>query len=69
MRDATCDPNERGSATFEDRASSKLFGVGGIPTQFVIGRDGKVAEVIVGYEKGDHRLEDALAKLGVKGTP
>ena len=32
--------------------------------KFVIGRDGKIKDVIVGYDNGDHRLEDALAKLG-----
>ncbi|MCB1125738.1 MAG: redoxin domain-containing protein [Verrucomicrobiae bacterium] len=62
----TCDPNERGSATYAERASSKLYGVRGIPTQFVIGRDGKIAAVIVGYSQGDERLEEALSKLGVK---
>jgi peroxiredoxin len=63
----TFDPNERGSATFEERASSKLYGVTGIPTQFVIGRDGKIAAVIVGNGgKDDARTEASLAGLGVK---
>lgn len=62
----TCDPNERGSATYADRAAQKLYGVEGIPTQFVIGKDGKIVATIVGYDKGDDRLEKALAKLGVK---
>ncbi len=61
------DLNERGSETFEERASSKLYGVTGIPTQFVIGRDGKIAAVIVGNGgKNDARTEAALAGLGVK---
>jgi thiol-disulfide isomerase/thioredoxin len=60
-----CDPHERGSASYDERASRKLYGVKGIPTQFVIGRDGKIAAVIVGYYEKDHQLEDALAKLGV----
>jgi thiol-disulfide isomerase/thioredoxin len=62
----TCDPNERGSADYADRASLKLYKVRGIPTQFVIGRDGKIAAVLVGYREGEHSLEEALAKLGVK---
>ena len=62
----TCDPNERGSATYADRAAQKLYGVEGIPTQFVIGKDGKITATIVGYDKGDDRLEKALEKLGVK---
>lgn len=63
------DLNERGAATFEERASSKLYHVVGIPTQFVIGRDGKIAATIVGYDKGDVRSEGALARLGVKVDP
>jgi len=58
-----CDPHEKGSADFSGRASHALYGLASIPTQFVIGRDGKIADVIVGFEEGDHRLEDALAKL------
>jgi peroxiredoxin len=61
------DPNERGSATFESRASSKLYGVTGIPTQFVIGRDGKIVASIVGNGGDtDTRTEGALALAGVK---
>ena len=61
------DPNERGSATFADRASSKLYGVRGIPSQFVIDRDGKIVAVIVGNGgAGDARTEAALAIAGVK---
>ena len=63
------DPNERGSATFEDRASNKLYHVVGIPTQFIIGRDGKIAATLVGYDTGDARAEATLAKLGVKVDP
>lgn len=55
------DPAERGP----ERASAKLYKVDGIPTQFVIGRDGVITDVIVGYGKGDTRLEDALKRLGV----
>lgn len=62
----TCDPNEKGSATFGERASSALYHVSGIPTKFVIGRDGKVVASLVGYEDGDARTEAVLAKAGVK---
>jgi len=65
----TCDPNERGSATYEDRASKKLYGVSGIPTQFIIGRDGRIAASLVGYSDGDARLEASLAKVGVQVDP
>lgn len=66
------DPNGRETPPqqYALRASTKLYGVRGIPTQFVIGRDGKIAEVLVGFggEK-DKRLEQALEKLGVKIAP
>jgi thiol-disulfide isomerase/thioredoxin len=64
-----CDPHERGSASFDDRASKKLYGVSGIPTQFVIGLDGKIVSVLVGYEKEGVRLEAALASAGLKARP
>ena len=61
------DPNERGSDTFESRASQKLYHVSGIPTQFVINRDGVIVATIVGNGgKEDPRTEGALAKAGVK---
>jgi thiol-disulfide isomerase/thioredoxin len=61
------DPNERGSATYDERASSKLYGVTGIPTQFVVGRDGRIAGVIVGNGgPTDPRTEAALARAGIK---
>jgi thiol-disulfide isomerase/thioredoxin len=65
----TSDPNERGSATFEERVSKKLYGVSGIPTQYIIGRDGKVVAALVGYQAGDARLEAALAQAGIKVDP
>lgn len=46
--------------------ASKLFGVSGIPTTYVIDKNGNVADSIVGYDDGDTRLEDALKKIGVK---
>ena len=55
------DAAERGA----ERASKKLYGVNGIPTQFLIGRDGKVISSFVGYGEGDTRLEQELAKHGV----
>jgi thiol-disulfide isomerase/thioredoxin len=61
------DPNGRGTPTFDQRASAALYGVTGIPTQFVIGRDGKVVASIVGNGgEGDARTEGALALAGVK---
>jgi len=42
------------------------YKVTGIPTQYVIDKDGKIAAAYSGYSDGDSRLEDALGKLGVK---
>ncbi|BDI28591.1 hypothetical protein CCAX7_006420 [Capsulimonas corticalis] len=42
-----------------------LYHVSGIPTQYIIDKDGKVSATTVGYDDGDHQLEDALGKLGV----
>lgn len=52
-------------STYAQRVSVKLYGVSGLPTVFVIGRDGKIAEVFSGSGEGDTRLEEALRKLGV----
>ncbi len=61
----TSDPFERGSDEFEKRASKTLYRVSGLPTKFVIGKDGKVAAGIVGHSKGDQRLEAALGRAGI----
>ena len=53
----------------DDNPAKKLYGVSGIPTQFVIGRDGKIVEIISGYGKGENILEAALSKAGVKVDP
>jgi peroxiredoxin len=50
---------------YAERASVKLYGVSGIPCQFVIDRTGKIADVIRGYGPNDARLEQALGRLGV----
>ena len=50
------DPNPDQSKS----VASALYGVSGIPTQYVIGPDGKIIKSIVGYEQGDTQLEDAL---------
>jgi alkyl hydroperoxide reductase subunit AhpC len=46
--------------------SIKDYHVSGIPTTYIIDKDGKVAAAIEGYNEGGHEIEDALAKLGVK---
>jgi thiol-disulfide isomerase/thioredoxin len=53
----------------DNRPSRKLYGVGGIPTQFIIGRDGKIAATQIGYIKGEVMLDAALAKAGIKVDP
>ena len=56
------DPAGRNSAK---NISISLYNVSGIPTTYIIDRDGNVADAIVGYEENDHRIEIALKKLGV----
>jgi thiol-disulfide isomerase/thioredoxin len=46
--------------------SGMLYSVSGIPTTYIIDKDGKVADAIVGYGgETDKRVEAALKKLGV----
>lgn len=55
------DAAERGP----NRASRALYGVTGIPTQFIIDREGRIAEIVVGYLRGEVLLDAALAKAGI----
>ena len=49
-------------------ATGDLYQVGGIPTLFLIDREGLVVERIVGYEPGDEkRLEERVVSI-VKST-
>ncbi|HEX7631689.1 MAG TPA: redoxin family protein [Lacunisphaera sp.] len=61
----THDKAERGA----DRVSLSKYGVSGIPTQFIIDRDGKIVDIVIGYLKGEAILDGALAKAGVKVDP
>lgn len=56
------DPAGRGANSI----AGKLFNVSGIPTTYIIDKNGNVADSIVGYDDGDTRLEEALKKIGVK---
>lgn len=61
------DPNERGSAAFAERASARLYNVSAIPTQYVIGADGKVVGTVVGNNGADDlRTEALLAQAGIR---
>ena len=59
------DPAERTPAS----VSRKLYGVTGIPQQFVIDREGKIAALVNGYLPGEVLLDAALAKAGIKVDP
>ncbi|HLP25936.1 MAG TPA: redoxin domain-containing protein [Acidobacteriota bacterium] len=52
-----------------ERVSRALYGVGGIPCQFIIDREGKIVDIVVGYLPGEAILEAALSKAGVKVDP
>ena len=58
------DPAGRGP----NNIAAKLFNVSGIPTTYVIDKNGNVADAIVGFDEGDTRLEESLKKLGIKLT-
>lgn len=60
-----CDKRPRGSAEFAKRASA-VYGVSGIPTQFVIGTDGKIVGSTVGYSEDGKALKGLLEKVNVK---
>ncbi len=57
------DPNP----TIDLSVATALYGVNGIPTQYIIGTDGKIVKSIVGFDSKDTRLEDAL-KTATVGT-
>jgi thiol-disulfide isomerase/thioredoxin len=59
------DKAERG----DKNISRTLYGVGGIPCQFVIDREGKIVEIVTGYMEGEVILDAALAKAGIKVAP
>ena len=61
----THDPAEKSP----ERVSLAKYGVGGIPCQFILDREGKVVEAVFGYLEGEVILEVALAKAGVKVDP
>ncbi len=49
-----------------DSIAKKHYNVSGIPTMYIIGRDGKIIDGLVGFRgDGDNRLADALRKAGV----
>ena len=52
-----------------ERASRKLYGVSGIPQQFVVDKAGKVVAEVGGYMKGEVLLDATLAKAGVRVDP
>ncbi len=51
---------------FRNTEAARLYGVKGIPAQFIIDRKGRVVDMIVGYSEGEVILEGALTKAGIK---
>lgn len=45
--------------------AGSLYHCAGIPTQYIIDKDGNVAATTVGYGDGDHELEKALRTVGI----
>lgn len=58
------DPTPRNRSA--EGIATKLYKVSGIPTTYVIDREGKVAASILGYNPMSTDLENALRKLGIK---
>lgn len=52
-----------------NRASLALYGVRGIPTQYIIDREGRIVDSVLGYMPGEKILDGALAKAGIKVDP
>lgn len=52
-------------AMAEQRAAKQLYGVGTIPAQFVIGRDGRIVGSLTGYSMGEVLVDALLAKAGI----
>jgi thiol-disulfide isomerase/thioredoxin len=50
----------------EKSIASTLYKVSGIPTTYIIGKDGKVVSAHSGFSEKDPRIEQALLKAGVK---
>ena len=50
----------------EKSIASTLYKVSGIPTTYIIGKDGKVITAYSGFNEKDTRIEEALTKAGVK---
>lgn len=47
---------------------TRLYGVAGIPLQYIMDRDGKIVAITNdGYNPADHTLDQVLRKLGVTG--
>jgi thiol-disulfide isomerase/thioredoxin len=59
------EPTGRG----EGNPAKALYDVSGIPCQFVIDREGRVVDAVIGFSKDRSRLEGALVKAGVKVDP
>ena len=53
------DPQQGGQ-----EVANKIYGVGSIPAQFVIDRDGKIVATFVGYGGPDPSLENAIKEAG-----
>jgi thiol-disulfide isomerase/thioredoxin len=57
------DPAERDP---KKSISSNLFKVSGIPTTYIIDKEGKVVEAVVGYDENDRRIEAVLKTMGIE---
>jgi peroxiredoxin len=59
-------PNVLDSSDAATKTAFQDYRTSGVPLNYIIDRDGKIATAWYGYEEGDKRGVEALEKLGVK---
>ena len=59
-------PNVLDSSHAAQKVYFKDYRVKGVPTNYIIDREGKIVDSWLGYEEGHERVIEVLEKLGVK---
>ena len=54
------------SSTEATMTHHQAYGTSGVPTTYVIGRDGDIVDGWMGYRKDDPRVANILEKLGIE---
>ena len=59
-------PNILDSSDIAIKNAFQDYNASGVPVNYIIDREGKIADAWYGYQKGDKRRADVLEKLGMK---